>query len=406
MKKIFTMLLCALMLAAEAAAFQKINTYNGIFSDVSDSAWYAENVKTAYELGFMNGKSENAFDPDGNVTVVEGITLASRLHAAYHGAEIKKSAETVEEDRFDFDDPEILVDLSQRNSRNTEGVNFGRATGEIQDGVLVCQPDKPNASGSYDPQIYFKGLELEAKNYNKVTFRMRVEELEDKNPRNKAVEFFFQTSTSPALSADKQINVKFPSGIDHSQWFEVEADLGNHKMWKDIITNFRMDPSNNNGIYYIDYIVFSKSENIKNEKWYDLYVDYAVENGIIAKDTYSTDDYSRNITRREVCDLLAASIPEEHFTPVNDVKGIPDVLRDEKNADVYLMLYKAGVLLGSDDKGSLRPDADIKRSEISAIINRTALAESRVRGSVSHDWTTLGNEYDIDDLIMKKALIK
>ena len=122
MKKIFTMLLCALMLAAGAgAAFQKINTYNGIFADVSDSAWYAENVKTAYELGFMNGKSENAFDPDGNVTVVEGITLASRLHASYFGKEIKKSDSTVEEYRFEFDDPEILVDLSQRNSRNTEG---------------------------------------------------------------------------------------------------------------------------------------------------------------------------------------------------------------------------------------------------------------------------------------------
>ena len=397
MKKLFTVLLCVAMLTAGVnAAFERVNTYNGDFTDVKNSSWYADNVKTAYELGFMNGKSEGVFDPDGNVTVVEGITLASRLHAAYHGAEIKKSAAMVEEYRFDFDDPEILVDLSQRNSRNTEGVNFNRATGKIEDGVLVCQPDKPNAGGSYDPQIYFKGLELEAKNYNKVTFRMRVEELEDKNPRNRAVEFFFQTSTSPALSTDKQINVKFPSGIDHSQWFDLEADLGNHKLWKDIITNLRFDPSNNNGIYYIDYIVFSKSENIKNEKWYDIYVDYAVENGIIAKDTYSTDDYSRNITRREICNLLAAAIPEEHFAPVNDVKGIPDVLRDEKNADVYLMLYKAGVLLGSDEKGSLKPDADIKRSEISAIINRAALPESRVKGSVSHDWADFGNEYDIE----------
>ncbi len=398
MKKILVLLMAALMLAMGAnAAFEKVNTYANNFSDVADTAWYAENVKTAYELGFMNGKSEGKFDPSGNVTVVEGITMAARLHAIYNGTEVTKSDAPIEEYRFEFDDPSLIVDLTERNSRNTNGVNFNRATGKIEDGMLIVQPDAPNASGNYDPQIKFEGLELEAKNYNKVTFRMKRDVLPDidDRKRNEVLEFYFQTSVAPNIDAEKCVLVKFPADKDLTDWFEVEADLGGHEQWKEIITGFRFDPTNHNGIYYIDYISFSKSENIKNEKWYDMYVDHAVENGIIGKTQYKTEDYNRNITRAEICEMFAYAIPEDYFTPINDVKGIPDVLRDSKNAEVFLTLYKAGVLLG-DANGYFNPEADIKRSEIAAIINRIALPESRVKGTVNSDWSTQGNKYDVE----------
>ena len=396
MKKLLVLLMAAVMLAVGAnAAFEKVNTYDNNFSDVSDTAWYADNVKTAYELGFMNGKQEGKFDPNAGVTVVEGITMASRLHAIYNGTEVTKTDKAVDAYRFEFDDPSIIVDLSERNSRNTNGINFNRATGKIEDGMLIAQPDAPNASGNYDPQIKFEGLELEAKNYNKVTFRMKRDVLPDidDRKRNEVLEFYFQTSVAPNIDAEKCVYVKFPTGKDLSDWFEVEADLGGHEKWTDIITGFRFDPTNHNGIYYIDYIEFSKSENLKTDKWYDMYIDYAVENHLIGKTQYKTEDYNRNITRAEICDMFAAAIPESHFAPINDIKGIPDVLRDQKNADVYLALYKAGVLLG-DTNGNFNPEADIKRSEIAAIINRVALPEARVKGTVNADWATQGNQYD------------
>ncbi|MBQ8759688.1 MAG: S-layer homology domain-containing protein, partial [Clostridia bacterium] len=127
-----------------------------------------------------------------------------------------------------------------------------------------------------------------------------------------------------------------------------------------------------------------------------MYIDYAVENGIVEKTQYKESDYNRNITRAEICDLFALAIPDEsYFAPINDVKGIPDVLRDSVGADVYLTFYKAGVLLG-DEKGNFKPKADIKRSEIAAIINRIALPESRVKGTVDCDWALQGNEYDVE----------
>ena len=248
MKKLLVLLVAAVMLAIGAnAGFEKVNTYSDNFTDVKDSSWYAENVKTAYELGFMNGKSEGKFDPNGNVTVVEGITMAARLHAIYNGNEIKKEEKKeIEEYRIEFDDPEILVDLSQRNSRNTHGVNFNRAFGRIEDSMLICQPDAPNAAGNYDPQIKFEGLELPAKDYNKVIFRMKRDVLPDidDRKRNEVLEFYFQTSVSPNIDAPKCVYIKLPKDQDLSDWFVVEADLGNHEKWTDMITGFRFDPTN------------------------------------------------------------------------------------------------------------------------------------------------------------------
>ncbi|MBQ7399037.1 MAG: S-layer homology domain-containing protein [Clostridia bacterium] len=397
MKKILSLVLACLLLATGTfAAFEKTNKYENNFTDVKENNWFYENVKTAYELGFMNGKSEGKFDPDGNVTVAEALTMVSRLHAIYNGTEVTKKDKS--DYVIEFDDPEVLVDLSERNSINKNGVNFKNGTGEIKDSMLICKA-QAKADGNFDTQIKFEGLELNTKDYNKVTFRMKRDFLPNTDPeaaRYEIIEFFFQTSTAPGISASRQINIRLSHIKDLTEWFEVEADLGNHAQWTDILTGFRFDPTNNNGVYYIDYIKFSKSDNIKNEKWYDMYVDYAVEKSIIDNDSFSTDEYSRNITRREICELIAKAIPEENFAPINVVKGIPDVLRDEKNSDVYLMLYKAGILLGSDDKGSLKPDSDIKRSEIAAIINRIALPENRVKGTVEYDWATQGNEYDVE----------
>ena len=49
------------------------------FSDVSENAWYYESVGKAYDSGIMKGKSESIFDPKGNVTRAEFVTILMRL---------------------------------------------------------------------------------------------------------------------------------------------------------------------------------------------------------------------------------------------------------------------------------------------------------------------------------------
>ncbi len=83
---VMTVSLVSVGFAAGLENFAKTNTYAvGHFSDVSANDWFAESVKTAYEMGLIKGNSETTFNPKGNITVAETIALASRLHNIYNG---------------------------------------------------------------------------------------------------------------------------------------------------------------------------------------------------------------------------------------------------------------------------------------------------------------------------------
>ena len=216
MKKMFFTAVCASLLAAamcvtSQAAFEKTAAYkDGQFTDVAQSAWYANEVKSAYELGFMNGSGANTFSPDGTMTVAEGITIASRVNAI-------NSSKTI-----------------------------------------------PEKSGA---------------------------------------------------------------------------------------------------------------------KWYDMYIDYAKSAGIIKDGDFNS--YDRNIRRYEMAELFANALPKDYFDAKNDISAIPDVNAAEPYADTLLTLYKAGVVLGSDKYGNFLPNNPIKRSEAAAIINRVAIPENRLTGTLT-----------------------
>ncbi|MCL1835188.1 MAG: S-layer homology domain-containing protein [Oscillospiraceae bacterium] len=60
---------------------------SGQFSDVDEDAWYGLNdqkaVATAYTHKLMQGTGADAFNPLGNVTLAQAITIAARVHAIY-----------------------------------------------------------------------------------------------------------------------------------------------------------------------------------------------------------------------------------------------------------------------------------------------------------------------------------
>ncbi len=86
-------LLAALLGTSSAFAdFEAKNTYaEGTFSDITADEWYSAEVKSAYELGFMNGTGEGLFEPYGDVTVAQAVTVAARASALYLGEEIPAS---------------------------------------------------------------------------------------------------------------------------------------------------------------------------------------------------------------------------------------------------------------------------------------------------------------------------
>ena len=50
------------------------------FTDVSEDAWYYENVRYACQAGLMQGKSDDTFAPEDELTVAEAVKLACCIH--------------------------------------------------------------------------------------------------------------------------------------------------------------------------------------------------------------------------------------------------------------------------------------------------------------------------------------
>ena len=65
------------------ANFKAVNTYaEGQFTDVASNFWGVANIAKAYELDLMKGTGDG-FDPNGNVTIAQAITMAARLNSIY-----------------------------------------------------------------------------------------------------------------------------------------------------------------------------------------------------------------------------------------------------------------------------------------------------------------------------------
>ena len=110
----------------------------------------------------------------------------------------------------------------------------------------------------------------------------------------------------------------------------------------------------------------------KTSPWYKTYVDYCAENGILDGIEDVSDIFGEPAARGLFAAILAASLPSEELGEKNRVPdgAIPDVDPGDEYAPSIYALYRAGVTIGSDSKGSFNPENSIKRSEVAAIVTR------------------------------------
>ena len=86
------LVLCISFAVTVSADFSTQRVYTeGQFTDVALDAWYASSVKDAYEYGIMQGNSNTTFNPEGTLTVAEGITIAARIHQTINGTAIPET---------------------------------------------------------------------------------------------------------------------------------------------------------------------------------------------------------------------------------------------------------------------------------------------------------------------------
>lgn len=87
--------------------------------------------------------------------------------------------------------------------------------------------------------------------------------------------------------------------------------------------------------------------------WYTSYVEYLEKLGVAVPDPV------KQATRQEFITMLAAVVPEDMLTPINQITALPDT------ADAaVLSFYNAGILTGVDDWGTFAPDKTLTLSLI------------------------------------------
>ena len=119
-------------------------------------------------------------------------------------------------------------------------------------------------------------------------------------------------------------------------------------------------------------------EFVQGSPWYQVYVDYAIANGIVAAGAFS--NYNKAATRAEMAYIFSKALPQSEFTSQNTVNYLPDVSSSTPYFSAIFILYKAGVLAGNDSIGTFNPGNNISRAEAAAIISRVILPATRFSG--------------------------
>lgn len=131
--------------------------------------------------------------------------------------------------------------------------------------------------------------------------------------------------------------------------------------------------------YYANEAAFESSG---TQSYLEPYVKYALEQGIIAKEY---ENYGSPIDRATFATILGASLPNVVLPAVNTVVdgAIPDVEKEANYYNAVYRLYRAGVLVGNDAKGTFTPSSNITRGAAAAITSR--MADQSLRKTITLD---------------------
>lgn len=109
--------------------------------------------------------------------------------------------------------------------------------------------------------------------------------------------------------------------------------------------------------------------------WYDPYVAYCYDNMIIPESMGF--EWNRLATRAQMAFVFSHASTDDYY--INDVPitDIPDVNESTVFRYEILDLYNKGIAVGTEDM-SFNPDANIKRSEVAALISRMLVWSMRI----------------------------
>lgn len=191
----------------------------------------------------------------------------------------------------------------------------------------------------------------------------------------------------PALGSDTQVTFPF-NDVSKADWYYNSVRSAWYNGLIDGVTRYEFQPDSTLTVaqaiklaaafYQMEHEGKVRLTNGET-KWYDTYVSYAIANGIIEQSYASYTDAQMNapVTRDEFVHIFHGA--KDGYTAISTVAdgAIPDVKTTDKYAAEIYELYRAGILTGSDAKGTFHAASTIKRSEAAAILLR--MYDSSVR---------------------------
>ena len=127
-------------------------------------------------------------------------------------------------------------------------------------------------------------------------------------------------------------------------------------------------------------------ENSADGQWYESYIGYAFEQGILDADY---PDYSAAIDRAEFVRLFYRALPASAYRQINAIPdgAVPDVGPGDHAADEIYAFYRAGILTGYTNtpgfaERAFGPESSITRAEMATIMNRMFDETARVSFSI------------------------
>lgn len=187
---------------------------------------------------------------------------------------------------------------------------------------------------------------------------------------------------------------KLPQFSDVSQrdWFAVWVDIAYNVGLISGVGGNRYAPNQSLTVAEVLKLAATMESRYRNDNfhtssntgpyWYSGAVNYCAANGIIQNGTYSSADYHRPATRREVAQIFAATSQVKNMRTINNMAKVkatvPDVTTSSQGAEAIYSLYAKGILKGVDSKLTFHPNGTITRAEAAAIVARMVRAEQRL----------------------------
>lgn len=221
-------------------AFPVVNKGDMPFTDVKSDDWFYSEVANAYRLGFVEGDTATTFNPEGNVTIAEAITLAVRLNYIYNGKELPKAAAT-----GDWFTPFVNAAVKAGIIKNNQFTDYN-----------VPAPRKRVAA------IMVKALPNEF--YTKINMFTEVPDLEKKDATYSAVLKLYNAGIVGGVDAEYHFLPESP--ITRSEVAAIVNRLSDANNRKRIVTEAELE-SRKKRIYAADLVSAGSIGNCESQKF-------------------------------------------------------------------------------------------------------------------------------------------